>query len=101
MSQSVASRLKASDRLLERFLEVLSDTHDLADRTHLGAELIFHALELFKCPAGEFYDHIVAIRNILIQCAVFSARDIRKCQPAGKHCGNQRDWESRRLGCKC
>ena len=50
---------EASDCLLEGFLIVLTDAHDLADSSHLCSELIFNTLEFFKCPACELDNHKV------------------------------------------
>ena len=76
MAQTKTSRLQAADRLLEGFLIGFADTHNLADGAHLGSQLVLHAFKLFKCPAGKFDNHIIAVRHVLIQGAVLSARNV-------------------------
>ena len=97
IAQTVASRFQTAHRFLERFLICFSDTHDFADRTHLCSQLVFHAFKFFKCPAGKFDHHIVAVRHIFVQCAVFSAGDVLQRQPRRQHRRYQRDRESRCL----
>ena len=43
---------------------------------HLCSELIFHTFELLECPARKLDHHIVAVRNVFVQCSVFAARNI-------------------------
>ena len=76
LAQAISAGLQGADGFLEGFLVVLPDAHDLAHGTHLGAQPVLHALELLEGPAGEFDDHVVAIRYIFIQCTVFPAGDV-------------------------
>ena len=76
MPQSIASRLQTADCFLERFLIGFAHTHDFAYGTHLGSQLVLHAFEFFKRPACKFDYHIIAIRNVFVQGAVFSTGDI-------------------------
>ena len=85
MSKTVSAVFKAADCLLEGFLIVLADAHDLADSSHLCSELIFHTLEFFKCPACELDNHIVAVWDILIKSSVFSARDVTQGKACRQH----------------
>ena len=101
MSETVTSGLQTADRFLECFFVVLSDAHNFADCTHLCSELIFHTFELLECPARKLDHHIVAVRNVFVQCSVFAARNIFQGQPRCKHCGYKRDRESGRFGCQC
>ena len=96
-SQSVLADLQAADGFLESFLVGLSDAHHLAHGAHLGTQLILHAFELFKGPAGKFDYHIVAARHVFVQGSVFSAGNLVQGQAAGQHGGYQRDGESRGL----
>ena len=75
-AKTVAAGLQAADGLLESFLIGFADAHDLADRAHLGAEPVFHALEFFKGPAGELDDHVISVRHVFVQRAIFPAGDI-------------------------
>ena len=75
-AQTVPAGLQAADGLLEGLLIGLADAHDLAHRAHLSAQLILHALEFFKGPAGELDDHVVSVGDIFIQRAVFSAGNV-------------------------
>ena len=100
MTQAVTAGLQAADSLLEGLLIGLTDAHDLAHRTHLGAQLILNALELLKSPAGKLDDHIVTVGNILVQSAVLAAGDVLQGQSRCQHCGNQSDGETGSLGCQ-
>ena len=100
-AQTVAAGLQGTDGLLEGLLIGLADAHDLADGTHLRAELVLGALELLKCPAGELDDDIIAVGNVLVQGAVLAAGDLVQGQAAGQHGGYQCDREAGRLGSQC
>ena len=76
MAQTVAAGFQAADGLLECLLIGLADTHDLAHGTHLGAQLVLHALEFFKGPPGKLNDHIVTVGCILVQSTVLAAGNI-------------------------
>ena len=99
-AKTVAAGLQAADGLLESFLIGFADAHDLADRAHLSAELVLHALEFLKGPAGELDDHVISVRHVFVQRAIFSAGDILQGQAAGEHGGNESNGEARRLGCQ-
>ncbi len=101
MSETVSACFQGTYGFLEGFLVILADAHDFADSTHLGAELVFHAFELFECPAGEFDHDIVAVRHIFIQRAVFAAGNVGQIQAGREHCGNERDREAGRLAGEC
>ena len=75
-AQTVASGLQAADGLLEGFFIGLADAHHFTHGTHLGAQLVLHALEFFKGPAGKLDDHIISVRHIFVQSAVFAAGNI-------------------------
>ena len=66
MAQTITPRLQRADSLLESFFVGLADAHDFSHGTHLGPQLVLHALELFKSPAGKFNNHIIAVRYIFI-----------------------------------
>ncbi len=76
MSQTIASCLQAANRFLERFFIRFSNAHHLAYSAHLGSQLVLYAFEFFKSPAGKFDYHIIAVRHILVQRAVFAAGNI-------------------------
>ena len=97
-SQTVTSDFQAADGFLEGFFIVLADAHDFAHGTHLCAQLVFHTFELFECPAGKLDYHIVAVRHILIQCAILSAGNISQCQAACQHGRYQSDGKTGRFG---
>src|SRR5699024_816553 len=65
--QTITSNLQASDSLLESFFIGLANAHNLAHGAHLRSQLILHALEFFKSPAGEFDYYIVSVRYVFIQ----------------------------------
>ena len=98
MAQAVAAGFQAADGFLEGFLVVLADAHDFAYRTHLRTQLVFHAFEFFKGPAGELDYHIVSVRHIFVQSPVFSAGDVLQGEAAGQHGGNEGDREAGSLG---
>ena len=100
MTQTVIAILQASDCLLECFFEILTDTHNLADCTHLCAKLVLYTFELLKRPACKLDYHIVAVRNVFVQSAVFATFNILQCQSACKHRRYKRDRESGCLGCQ-
>ena len=100
-SKAVTSDLQAADCFLECFFVSLADTHDFAHCTHLCAEFVLNAFEFLKCPSCKFNYHIVAVRHVFVQCAVFAARDLIQCQTGSQHCGNQGDRESGCFTCKC
>ena len=100
VAQSVAALLQGADGLLEGFLVVLADGHDLAHRAHLCAELIVHALELFEGPAGKLDDDVVAVRDVLVEGAVLSAGQLLQGQARGQLRGDQSDREAGGLGCQ-
>ncbi len=52
-AESVASLLQGADGLLEGFLVILADAHDLADGPHLGAELVLYAFEFLESPNAQ------------------------------------------------
>ena len=101
MSQTVPSGFQASDCFLEGFFKSLSNTHDLSHRAHLSAQLVLHPFEFFKGPAGKFNYHVISVRHIFVQCTVFSAGNICKGQPGGKHCRHQGNGESGGFGSQC
>ena len=82
MSQAVSAGLKRSDSLLESFFIGLTNTHDFAYGSHLGAELIFYAFELLKRPSCKLDNDIIAVRFVFIQSTVLTAGDVLKCQTA-------------------
>ena len=55
-----AAAFEGADSLLESFLVSLSYRHHFADGFHLSAELILDGAELFKCPARELKNYIIA-----------------------------------------
>ena len=89
VSKPVVAVFQTADRLLERFLKVFADAHHFTDSAHLCSELVLHAFEFFKSPAGKFDYNVVAVRNIFIQCPVLSARNIGKGHPRCKHRRNK------------
>ena len=97
VAQPVTPRLKGTDGLLERFLICFADAHNLAHGAHLGAQLVLHTLELFKGPAGKLDHHIIAVRHIFIQRAVFSTGDVFQRQARRQHGRHQGDGEARSL----
>ncbi len=97
-AEAVAADLQRADRFLEGFLVVLADAHDFTDSPHLGAELILHALEFFKGPAGELDHNIVAGRGIAVEGAVAPIGDLIQGQAGGQHGRDQGDRETGRLG---
>ena len=101
MTQTVIAILQASDCLLECFFKVLTDTHNLADCTHLCAKLVLYTFELLKRPARKLDYHIVAVRDVFVQSAVFATFNIFQCQSACEHRRYKRDRESGCLGCQC
>ena len=100
-SKTVTANLQTADGFLEGFLIIFTDTHNLANGAHLSTQLILYALELFKSPARELNYDIISIRNIAIQCAVFSTGDLVQCQAGRQHSGNQRNGEAGCLGSQC
>ncbi len=76
LPQTVSPGLQRTYGLLEGFLIILPYAHDFAHGPHLGAQPILHALKLLKGPAGKLYHHIVSVRHILIQRAVFAAGNV-------------------------
>ena len=100
-SKTVTANLQTADGFLEGFLIIFTDTHNLANGTHLRTQLILYALELFKSPASKLNYDIISVRNVAIQCAVFSTGDLIQCQAGRQHSGNQRNREACCLGCQC
>ena len=76
VSQAVTSSLKGTDGLLESLLVGFTDTHDLANRAHLCAQLVLYTLEFFKCPAGKLDDDVISVGNVFVQGTVFSTFDV-------------------------
>ena len=101
VTQAITAGLQASDSLLEGLFVSLSNTHDFANRAHLGAKLIFYAFELLKRPAGELDYDIIPIRYIFVQSSILAARDILKRKAGCQHGGYQGDRESGSLGSQC
>ncbi len=97
MTQTVTSRLQRTDGLLESLLVGFTDTHDLAHSAHLGAQPVLHAFEFLESPAGKLDHHIVAVRHIFIQRAVFSTGDVFQRQACRQHGRHQGDGEARSL----
>ena len=98
VAQTVAAGLQRADGLLEGFFIGLADGHDLAHGAHLRAQLVLGLLELFKRPARELDDHIVAVGDVVLECAVLAAGDVVQRKAGGQHRGNQRDGEAGGLG---
>ena len=98
VTQTVTALLQGTYCFLESFFIVLTNAHDFADRTHLCAQLVFHTLELLKCPACELHYHIIAARNIFIQRTVLAAGNLGQGQSGSQHCGYQSDREAGCLG---
>ena len=101
ITQAIAAGLKASDSLLEGFFVCLANTHDLANRAHLGAKPIFYAFELLKRPAGELDYDIIPIRNIFVQGSILAAWNILKRKAGCQHGRYQGNRESGSLGSQC
>ena len=97
----LAAFYEDEDRLLECLFVGLSDTHNLADGTHLCTQLILYALELLKCPACKLDNNIVAGRNILIQSAALAAWNLIQSHTGCQHRRYQRNRETSCLGCQC
>ena len=100
-AKTVTAGLQRTNRFLERLFVSLADAHHLADRTHLGAQFVLCAFELFKRPACELDDHIVPARHILVKGSILTAGDFIQSQPACQHRGNQRNREAGCLGRQC
>ena len=101
MAEPVPPGFQTADSFLERFLIGLSDTHDFAYGAHLSSELVLHALEFLKRPAGKFDNDIVSVGYIFVEGSVFSAWDVPECQPGSQHGRNKCDRESGSLGGQC
>ena len=99
-AQAVSPILQRPYRLLEGFFVVLPDTHDLAHSAHLGAQLVFNALEFLEGPAGEFDHHIVAGGRVLLQCPVAPVGYLVQGQPPCQQGRYHRDREPCRLRCQ-
>ena len=99
-AKSVPSYLKRPYSLLEGLLIGFTDTHNLADCTHLRTELILGALELLKCPARVLDNDVITVGLIIIKSAVLAARNVLKIKACRKHCRNQSDREARCLRSK-
>ena len=82
--ESVTLVFERADGLLECFLVGLADAHHLADRPHLGAELVLGILELLETPAGELDDDIVAGGSVLVQRALAPIGYVVERQTAGE-----------------
>ena len=100
MSETITSRLQASDSLLKRFFVGLADTHNLSYRAHLCPQLVLNTFEFFKCPAGKFDHDIITVRNVFVQSTIFAAGDILQCQPGCQHRRYKGNREAGRLGSK-
>ena len=98
MAKTIAACLQTADSFLESLFVGLTNTHNFTDGAHLGAQLILHAFELFKGPAGEFDNHIIAVRYIFVQSSVLAAGNILQSQSCCQHRGNQGDGETGSLG---
>ena len=97
-TKTVSVFLQRSDSLLECFLICLADAHDFAYGSHLCAELILSSVELLECPSCKLDYDIVAVRIVLIECAVLAAGDLIECKTACEHSGYQSDRETCCLG---
>ena len=75
VAQAVTSGFQAPYGFLEGFFVSFANAHNFAYGPHLGTQAVFHAFELFKGPAGELDNHIVAVRDVPVQCPVLSAGD--------------------------
>ena len=100
-SQTVLADFQASDRFLESFFISLSDTHNFTNGAHLSAQLVFDTFELFKCPTRELDYHVISVRNVFVQCAVFAARNLIQIQPGCQHGRYKSDRETGSLTCQC
>ncbi len=96
--QSVAADLQGANRFLEGLLVVLSDAHDLAYGPHLGAELVMHALEFLKRPAGELDHHVIPRGGVAIEGAVAPVRDLVKSHTGSQLRRDQCNGKAGRLG---
>ena len=99
-AQAVTAGFKRTNGLLEGFLVRFADGHHFAHSTHLGAQPVFDALELLESPTGELQHDVVTVGNVLVERAVFAARDLVERQTAGEHSGDEGDRETGRLGGK-
>ena len=97
-AQAAPAGFQAADGFLEGFLVGLADAHDLAYGPHLCPQFVLHAFEFFKGPAGKLDYHIISVRNVFVQSAVFSAGDVLQSQAGGQHGGNQGDGEAGGFG---
>ncbi len=57
--EAVEPGLEPAQRLLQAFLEVAADRHDLADRLHRGRQLGLGALELLEREARDLGDDVI------------------------------------------
>ena len=101
MSKSIATCLKASDCFLECFLICLTNTHNFTYGAHLSTKFVLYTFEFFKCPTSKFDYNVISIRNILIQCSIFSTWNIFQCKPCCQHCWYQSNRETCRFRSKC
>ena len=93
-SQAVTSGFQAAYSFLKGFFVSFSNAHYFTHSPHLCAKFVLHAFKLFKGPAGKFNNHIIPVRHIFIQSAVFSAGDILQCEPGREHGGYKGDGEA-------
>ena len=100
MAESVAASLQASDCFLECLFIGLSDTHNLAYGFHLSSQFILRAFEFLKCPACKFNYNIIAGRNVFIQSAAFTARNLIQSKPCCQHGRYEGNREACCLGCQ-
>ena len=55
-------------------------------------------MELLESPSCELDYDIVAVRIVLVECAVLAAGDLIQCEAACEHCGNESYRETCCLG---
>ena len=98
VAKSIPAGFQAADRLLKSLFIGFADAHDFTHGTHLCAEFVLHTLKFLEGPAGKLDNHIIPVRHIFIQGAVFAAGDVFQGKAAGQHGGNERDGKARRFG---
>ncbi len=84
-AKSVAAVLQRSDSLLEGFLVSLTNTHNLANGTHLCSKLVLRIPKFLEGPTGEFNHYVVPRWRVFLKCAFPPIGNLIKGQTGRQH----------------
>ena len=98
MINVVYTNLQRADALQQCFLQICTDTHNLAGSLHLCAQQVGCSRKLIKGESGQLCDHIIQLR--LKSCICVGDLDILQCHAYRNLCSHTSNGIAGCLGCQ-